>query len=586
MNLLRHRLLPSSSVLGVLLFTLVAAYLSSYAKAQATNAQMSGKVVDSTGAVVPHATIDVKNTGTGLDRTVSSSATGEYVIPSLPVGTYSLKAVVAGFKTYAQSGIVLEDGQDARVDVVLQIGSTTETIQVTAAAVQVDTSSASIRTEVDATQIAELPLNTRDTLQLITLVPGVGDATLPTAVVNQRSGPTFSVNGSRINGSEVSLDGAIFVTALYNRPANLPNPDSIGEFSLLTNSYGAEFGHASGGAFVAISKSGTNAFHGSAWEFLRNDALNARNWFTPAPLPKPILKQNQFGVAGGGPILKNKAFFYATYEGLRIHQVTIFNLATITPAQFGGDFGLVTAQLHDPYKATCSGPAGSVSGNNPGTGNLPCNYTVANGYAGYNQIPKSEWDPMSVAFLPPYIPFANTNLTTPSASYQGQVATPISGNQYTIRGDYNVTKHDQAYVRFFHMNDSAVTPPPYATYLSPTDYDLYSEPNWGTTVRDTHTFTPNLIGDFGYSDTNITTTGAPKGTVVTAEQMGAQYSTGGYNVSPDVSVSGVTGFGSGNPWYENSALKQADAKLSWVKGRHLWQGGATAHREAEEINWS
>ena len=580
MNWLRHRLLPSSSVLGVLLFTLAAACLGSVAKAQATNAQMSGKVLDPAGAVIPNATIDVRNTGTGLDRTVSSSATGEYVIPSLPVGTYSLKAVVAGFKTYAQSGIVLEDGQNARVDVVLQIGSTTETVQVSAAGVQVDTSSASIRTEVDATQIAELPLNTRDTLQLITLVPGVGDATLPVAVVNQRSGPTFSVNGSRINGSEVELDGAILVTALYNRPANLPNPDSIGEFSLLTNSYGAEYGHASGGAFVAISKSGTNAFHGSAWEFLRNDALNARNWFAPPPQPKPILKQNQFGVAGGGPILKNKAFFYATYEGLRIHQVTLFNLPTITPAQLGGNFSATTTQLHDPYKATCN-----TSGNGPGTGTTPCNYTAANGYAGTNIIPQSEWDPMSVAFVAPYIPIANTNLST-SPSYQGQVATPTSGNQYTIRVDYNITKHDQLYVRFFHMNDSAVTPPPYATYLSPTDYDLYSEPDWGTTVRDTHTFTPNLIGDFGYSDTNITTIGTSEGTIVTAEQMGAQYSTGGYNVSPDVSVSGVTSFGSGNPWYENSALKQADAKLTWVKGKHLWQFGATALREAEEINWT
>jgi len=102
---------------------------------------------------------------------------------------------------------------------------------------------------------------------------------LPAVVINQRSGPLLTVNGSRMNGSLISLDGAILVTGLYNRPANLPNPDSIGEFSLLTNSYGSEYGHASGGAFVAVSKSGTNSFHGSAWEFLRNDALNARNWF-------------------------------------------------------------------------------------------------------------------------------------------------------------------------------------------------------------------------------------------------------------------------------------------------------------------
>jgi hypothetical protein len=580
MNSLCHRLSPSLSfLLGILLFPLAAVCPCNFAEAQATNAQISGKVVDSTGAIISNATIEVKNTGTGLNRSISSSTTGEYVIPSLPSGTYSLKTVVAGFKTYAQSGIVLEDGQNTRVDVVLQIGSTSETVEVTAAAVQVDTSSASIRTEVDATQIEELPLNTRDTLQLITLVPGVGDATLPVAVVNQRSGPTFSVNGSRINGSEVSLDGAILVTALYNRPANLPNPDSIGEFSLLTNSYGAEFGHASGGAFVAISKSGTNSFHGSAWEFLRNDALNARNWFAPPPAAKPSLKQNQFGVAGGGPILKDKAFFFATYEGLRIHQVTLENLATITPAQRTGNFSTTATQLHDPYNATCA-----ANGSGPGTGTTPCNYTAANGYAGTNQIPQSEWDKVSVAFMQTYIPVP-TLQPSGAYAYTAQVPNPTSGNQYTVRGDYRLTKHDQMYVRFFHMVDTAVTGPPYASLLSTQYYDNFSEPNWGTTVRDTHTFTPNLIGDFGFSDTNITTTGTPEGVVVTAQQMGAKYSTGGYNVSPQVSVSGVTSFGSGNPWYENSALKQADAKLSWVKGRHLFQFGATALREAEEINW-
>jgi hypothetical protein len=245
---------------SLFLLTLTAGHWVNSANAQATNAQMSGRVVDSTGAVIPNATIDVQNTGTGLDRTVISSSTGDYIITSLPVGTYKLKAVAAGFKTYAQSGLVLEDGQNARVDVTLQIGSTSETVEVSATAVQVDTSSASIRTEVDTTQIQELPLNTRNSLQLVTLVPGVGSASaagagsssLPPVVINQRSGPLLTVNGSRVNGSEISLDGAILVTGLYNRPANLPNPDSIGEFSLLTNSYGAEYGHASGGAFVAV----------------------------------------------------------------------------------------------------------------------------------------------------------------------------------------------------------------------------------------------------------------------------------------------------------------------------------------------
>jgi hypothetical protein len=176
----------------------------------------------------------------------------------------------------------------------------------------------------------------------------------------------------------------------------ITNPDSIGEFSLLTNSYGAEYGHASGGAFIAISKSGTNTFDGAAWEFLRNDALNARNWFAPAPAVKPILKQDQFGVAFGGPILKDKVFLFASYEGLRIHQVALENFASLTAAERTGDFSAIPKQLTDPSTA------------------LPYKN---------NQIPPSEWDPLSVGFMSYYMPVANPT----TGLFSGQYSIPITG---------------------------------------------------------------------------------------------------------------------------------------------------------------
>lgn len=544
------------------LLTLITGLGGSLANAQATTAQILGNVVDESGAVIPNATIEVQNTGTGFDRTVRSSSAGEYLIPALPIGTYMLKATATGFKSYAQSGIVLENGQHARVDVVLQVGGATQTIQVSAAETQVDTSSASIRSEVNSTQIHELPLNTRDTLQLITLVPGVGNATggfgnsggaatssLPLAVTNQRSGPMFTVNGNRVNGSEVSLDGAILQTGMYNEAVNLPNPDSIGEFSILTSNYSAKYGHASGGAFVAISKAGTNTFHGSAWEFLRNDALNARNWFAPAPAPKPILKQNQFGVAAGGPILKNKTFFFATYEGLRIHQMRLVNNSTLTPAERAGDFSAIKKQLKDPS-----------------TG-LP--------YPN-NQIPKSEWDPLSVGFMNTYIPVADP-LT---GLYTNQWATPITGDQFTGRFDYSPAKRDQMYLRFFRMN---ATSPAYAGTNA--SYSNNSSPNWGITVRDTHTFTTNLIGDFGYSDTNFTSNEAPEGILQSPLSMGGVYTTSGFTISPQVSVAGSGNFASGAPYYENTALKQVDGELTWNKGRNLWQFGFLGFHEAYDLNW-
>jgi Carboxypeptidase regulatory-like domain/TonB dependent receptor len=561
---LRFRLIGLLSLLA-----LTAGYWASSASAQATNAQMSGRVVDPTGAVIPNATIDVQNTGTGLARTVTSSESGEYVIPSLPVGAYRLKAVAAGFKTYTQSGIVLEGGQQARLDVTMQIGSTSETVQVDAQALQVDTSSASIRTEVDSTQLKELPLNTRDTLQLVTLVPGVGNAStgvygqgastgaasnsMPSAVTDQRSGPMFTVNGNRVNSSELSLDGAILVTALYNRPANLPNPDSIGEFSLLTNNFGAEYGHASGGAFVAITKSGTNTFHGSAWEFLRNDALNARNWFAPAPAVKPILKQNQFGVAFGGPVLRDKAFFFATYEGMRIHQVALQNFPSLTPAERTGDFSAVSTQLTDPS-----------------TG-LP--------YPN-NQIPQSEWDPLSLGFMNTYMPVANPT----TGLFAGQYSSPIIGDQFTGRADYRTTKRDLTYVRFFRINNTQPT-----FYSNNVSWDSFSNVNQGITVRDTHTFTPNLIGDIGYSDTNLTTNGTQQGKLVSPLQMGGTYSiqsVSGHPMSPLVNIAGIGAINSGWPDYENSALKQIDLKLSWAKGKHLWRFGFLGFHEAENLNYA
>jgi hypothetical protein len=547
--------------------TLIAGCLGSMMEAQTPTSQIVGKITGQTGAAVPNAAIDVENTGTGLMRNAASSAEGDYVIPSLPVGTYTVKVAVQGFKAFSQSGIGLEGGQSARVDVRLQIGSATETVQVSAGAVQVDTTSGSIRTEVDTTQIHELPLNTRDTLQLLTLVPGVGNAaagdatqsgqpasgaatsSLPLAVTNQRSGPLLNVNGDRVNGSEISLDGAILVTALYNRPTNLPNPDSIGEFWLLTNSYSAEYGHASGGAFVAISKSGANTFHGFAWEFLRNDALNARNWFAPAPKPKPILKQDQFGVAFGGPILKDKAFFYATYEGLRIHQVTLENFASLTAAERTGDFSAISKPLTDPS-----------------TGQPYQN----------NQIPRSEWDPLSVGFMNYYMPVASAT----TGLFSGQYLTPITGDQFTGRDDYRVTKHDLAYVRFFRMT---VTSPSYAG--NNVSYNNSSQPNQGITLRDTHTFTSNLIGDFGYSDTNLTTQFEAGGTLQSPSSEGADYAIDGSTaVSPWVAIAGAGLFTSSYPWRENSALKQIDAKLSWVKGRNLWQFGFLGLHQAERLN--
>jgi Carboxypeptidase regulatory-like domain/TonB dependent receptor len=546
-----------SRIVWVLVFAVMigGSGLSSYA--QGPTATILGRVSDPTGAAVAGASVFVENTGTGLRRLASTTAEGDYLVPSLPVGTYTLNITAQGFKAFSDSGIRVEVGQSARVDAHLQIGATNETIQVSSTGLQVDTASAALRSEVDNTQIEELPLNTRNVLQLITLVPGVGTSTtagagsssLPTVVTNQRSGPVLNVNGSRSMGSEVTLDGTVLTTSLYNRAVNLPSPDSIGEFQLLTNSYGAEYGRSSGGVFVAVSKSGMNTFHGAMWEFLRNDDLNARNAFAPAPAPKPVLKQNQFGAAFGGPIVKDKTFFYFTYEGLRIRQVSLQTFGSLTAAQRTGDFSTTSKQLTDPS-----------------TG-LP--------YPN-NQIPTSAFDPMAVNFINAYLPVSNPVTGLVNAQYP----IPVTGDQFTFKIDHHVSASDLASVRFFRTNE---TSPQFNGNVG-TTASTFSNLNQGISVRDTHIFRPNLVGDFGFSDTNLETLGGKQIGGQSPQQLGGSYAQDGpAPESPLVVVAGQFASEPIFPWLERSSLKQFDASVSWVSGRHDWQIGIRGLHQTQRL---
>jgi hypothetical protein len=521
-----------------------------------------GKVFDPTGAAIVGALVDIQNTGTGLKRHGITTFEGDYVMPSLPVGSYMVNVAAPGFKTFSQSGISVEVGQNARVDAHLEMGRGIEKIEVSAAALQVDTASAAMRTEVDHSQVSELPLNTRDVLQLVTLVPGVGNVTvgnggaatnsLPTTVTNQRFAPELNVNGTRGNGSSVTLDGTQFVTSLYNRGVNLPNPDSIGEFQLLTNSYGAEYGRASGGVFVAVSKSGTNKFHGAAWDYLRNDALDERNFFAPPPQRKPILKQNQFGGAFGGPIIKDKTFFYFTYEGLQIHQVALQTFGSLTAAERTGDFSAISTPLTDPS-----------------TGQPFPN----------NQIPSSQFDPMAVNWISTYLPVASpaTGLVS------GQYPTPVTGPQFTVKVDHRFRDSDLASFRFLRTKatngDQGDALGDLGTIIS-----AYSNTVESISVRDTHIFSPKLIGEFGFSNTTVETFSPAQIGAKTPQQLGGSYAQDGKSPeTPDLIVSGEFNSFPVLPWIERSTMRQFDAKLTWISGRHNWKFGILGLHQSQYL---
>ena len=507
-----------------------------------TTATMLGKVDDPTGAAIPDARVDIKNIGTGLTRNLQTGADGEYLVSALPPGTYSVTVTARGFKTFSQSDIILNVAQNARVDAHLQLGEVSQELSVSASALQVDTQSSSVGTVVDNRRVINLPLNGRDVLSLALLVPGVGGAsTLPVTVINQRAGPGLITAGTRNNASSVLLDGALLTSGMNSTAQNLPAPDALEEFRLLTNTYSADYGLAIGGVFLAVTKSGTNSLHGSLWEFLRNDALNARNEFAALV---PPLKQNQFGARLGGPVRKNRTFFFGSYEGIRIRQGMQSVFYPPTSAQLQGDLSSIKTAIKDPTSGT------------PFPG---------------NQIPVTRFDPVAVNILKLYIPLPNQS----NGANNTWNAIPTTGDQFSLKGDHRFSNSDSLTARFYRNNTTSLQTTGVALVLAAPASNLVRM----ISVAETHIFSPNLVGEFrgGISDTNTLATLSPQSK--SPQQLGANYSQDvGNNCAepgfcsnpqdPSINVSGLFNLNIPYPTIERNRVYQLDGKISWVKGRH------------------
>lgn len=292
--------------------------------AQVTTATISGTIKDTTGAMLPGATVTIKNLNTGITRTLIADDQGRYYAPNLALGNYEVQASLAGFQTEVRSGITLTIGREAVVDFTLRVGEITEKVVVTGEAPLVQTTTSQLASLVDEKTIRDLPLNGRDINQLALIQPGVvwitaagGDTGSPT----RGGGKVMSISGTRPSQSSFLLDGIDIKNStgrvVGGAAGVLLGAEAIQEFTVVTNTYGAEFGRAAGGVINAVTKSGTNEFHGSAFEFHRNSALDAKNFFDKPDEPIPPFKRNQFGFSLGGPIKKDKTFFFGAYEGLR-----------------------------------------------------------------------------------------------------------------------------------------------------------------------------------------------------------------------------------------------------------------------------
>ena len=269
-----------------------------------TTASLRGTITDQSGAVVIGAKITLTNTGTGVARDTTSGDEGLYLFEHVQVGMYKVSVEKDGFTKFEQDGIGLELNQFGRLDVALKIGQTSQVVEVTGNVAQVDTTGAVLGKVEDQRMIVDLPLVNRDTLQLGLLQAGVFNPD-----PDDTSGNPFSVSGQRSESLTFLLDGGNNTDFLDNNIVVSPNPDAVEEFKILTNNYDAQYGRTSGGIVNQITRSGTNAFHGTGFEFLRNDVLNARDYFLPVSEPKQAFKRNAFGGTFGGPIKKDKTFF-------------------------------------------------------------------------------------------------------------------------------------------------------------------------------------------------------------------------------------------------------------------------------------
>ena len=314
-------------VLGVFLAIGFCSFTAVPAYSQVTGATLSGTVTDASGAVVAGATVSVKSTATGISKDTTSDSSGLYSIPNLPAGDYEVRVTAKGFSTAVQSGLNLNVGAQQQLNFSLKVGETSTTVQVTEAAPQVELTSSAVSGQVESETVRELPLNGRDWTSLATLQPGVKQiqtqmAFATSARGNRGFGGEMTISGQRSTFNNYRIDGISVTDYAMAAPGNVIGivlgVDAIQEFSVLTSGFPAEYGRATGGVVNAISRSGTNQFHGAVYEFLRNNAFDARPYFNRVnDSPNPPFKRNTFGASAGGPIIKDRLFVFGDYEGLR-----------------------------------------------------------------------------------------------------------------------------------------------------------------------------------------------------------------------------------------------------------------------------
>lgn len=444
-------------------------------QAQQDSGAILGTVFDPGGAVVPGVAVRVINVATNIATAITTDQNGEFVATPLRIGTYRVEAEAAGFKKTVRDGIDLRVQDRLRIDLNLQVGEVTETVEVPGFAPLLQTQTSSVGQVVETKTIVDLPLNGRSYLQLITLAAG---AFVPQRMNTIWNDQFVAINGNRAMQNTFLLDGVNNNTTDNSNPAIIPPPDAIAEFKVQTNAMSAEFGRSAGGAINVTIKSGTNQFHGNAFEFLRNDTLDANDFFNSGR-QKPHFRQNQFGGTLGGPIARNKAFFFVDYQGTRLRRGRTEVLTVPTPDQRTGDFSRDSFRIFDPLTSRRT-PSGSFE-RDPFPGNV---------------IPADRISPVArkvIALYPlPRVAGARTS------NFIGNSVLRSDTDQFDIRADQQVSPRDSLFARVSvseanHINPGSLESVASGSFRFPSNG---ATPGRGAAVGYTHVFSPRLINEF------------------------------------------------------------------------------------------
>lgn len=527
----------------------------------AQSSQLTGRITDSANSVIIKANITLINTDNGRSYNSTSNGEGYFTIPLLMPGIYQITVIKEGFRPITRSGIVLQVDQFARMDIVLEPGLMTEAIQISNNEPLLKTESSSLGQVIDGRTMRDLPLNGRNYLQLAKLTSGVVES-----ASNDRasSGGAFVANGVRSQLNNFILDGVDNNSRIldFQNSSNLvvqPSIDALAEFKVQTHNFSAEYGHSAGAVINVVTKSGTNKYHGTLFEYHRNSVFDARHFFSNPKEKKPLLIRNQFGGTIGGPIVSNRTFFFGSYEGTREHRGVTYLRTVPTEALRNGNFG--STPIYDPLT----------------TKRLP-NGTYTRTQFLNNAIPKERFDPVAVklmALLPlPNLPGSINN-------YSITRNQSVARNQYDFRLDHRLTRNNNLFGRFSMGELDSMTPGPYLPPLVGSPDFQTSKKDQGAraiAIGDTYIFRNNTVNEFRVGYNRIGDYLNPFVNERISEQFGFKGIPNEANITglPMIGISGYGTMGEASfiPNYKISETVHLNDNVTLVRGSHTLKFGA------------